>query len=266
MPADRPEISVLMNFRGRGRLMAQAIRSVLSQSFSDFELLLFDDGQPGDPADDASDVARVFEREDARVRVVREHGPGIGRASAAMACLERSARGEFIGWVDSDDLLVQTALEETRRVLRERPEAGFVYTQHLEIDADNRPGGIGRRCLVPFDLDRLLVDFMAFHFRLYRRSVSEAIDGIDARFLAAADYDFVLRMSERAPVLHLASPLYCYRVHGESISGGRSVVQIGESIRAVENAMKRRGIWSTRELRVRVESHLRIVPRAEVRS
>lgn len=263
MPSGVPGISVLMNFRGRGRYLGQAIRSVLTQSFSDLELLLFDDAQPGDPPDDASEVARAFERQDARVRVVREHGPGVGRASAAMAALERAARGEFVG-VDSDDLLVQTALEETVGVLRARPDAGMVYTQHLEIDGENKPGGIGRRCLVPFDRDRLLVEFMAFHFRLYRRSVSAAIGGVDGRFLAAADYDFVLRMSEMAPVLHVPKPLYCYRVHANSISSGRSIVQIGESIRAVENAMKRRGMWTSRELRVRVESHVRIVDRSGV--
>jgi cellulose synthase/poly-beta-1,6-N-acetylglucosamine synthase-like glycosyltransferase len=78
-----------------------------------------------------------------------------------------------VGWVDSDDVLAPTALRETVAVFQAQPAVGLVYTNYQVIDEQGHIKYNGRACQIPYSPDRLLLDFMTFHFRLIRRSVFE---------------------------------------------------------------------------------------------
>ena len=138
--------------------VGEAFSSVLAQSESDFELIMWDDGSP----DDTAAAAEAAIGGDPRGRVVRAAHqtltPSLRDAFAA-------ARGRFVAQVDADDRLHPHALRDTLGRLRRRPKAGFVYTRHREIDTAGRPPGPGRRDRVPFDRNRMLLVFMTFHFR-----------------------------------------------------------------------------------------------------
>ena len=229
-----PTISIITTVYNRARYLPQAIESLLAQTRRDFELILWDDGS----TDDTPPIAKDFAGRDPRIRLtLAEHR---GRTPALNAALEL-CRGEFLGLLDSDDYLAADALRLTAAPLDNHRRVGMVYTQHTNIDASGTVGAIGKRCLVPYSKDRLLIDFMTFHFRLVRRSVFDEVGGIDASFPYAEDYDLCLRMSEVTEVRHVKQPLYFYRIHQDSISLGRQIEQIDCSKRAVENALVRRG-------------------------
>lgn len=218
----------------RDRYVGAAIESVLNQTFPDFELLVWDDGS----TDQSLQIARYYAERDARVRVIA--APHRGLAPALKAAFAATS-GRYIGSIDSDDLLAPTALEETSAILDADQSVGLVYTNYHVIDHQGRDRGLGQRCQIPYSSDRLLLDFMTFHFRLVRRSVYEKAGGINAQFKRAEDYDLCLRLSEVTAVHHLQRPLYYYRRHSENVTN-QSLEMLYWAYKASLQALKRRGL------------------------
>ncbi len=92
-------------------------------------------------------------------------------------------------------MIAPNALAETAKIFENNPDIGLVYTDYLLIDKHNKVLGKGTRCQIPYSKDRLLVDFMIFHFRLMRKAVFEQAYGIDENSGLAQDYDLCLRIS-----------------------------------------------------------------------
>ena len=168
-------VSVIMTVFNRAQYLEAAIESVLSQTYSNFELLIWDDGS----TDRSIDIAAHYARQDSRIRfIAAEHQ---GRA-LALKNAHDSAAGTYVCWLDSDDRLAPTALAATVEILEANPEIGMVYTQYQIIDAADRIGGLGSRCHIRYSDIQILVDFMTFHFRLIRRSIYEQVGGVDVSF------------------------------------------------------------------------------------
>ncbi|PXF60197.1 MAG: filamentous hemagglutinin [Deltaproteobacteria bacterium] len=230
-----PSVSVIIRGYNRERYISQAIESVLAQTYTDFDLLVWDDGS----TDKTAQIAIKYAKKDRRVRVAAcDHRGAVKSLKAGVA----DTFGAYLCWVDSDDFLSPSALEETVAVLDGNPSVGMVYTDYQLIDTIGRIKGHGRRCRIPYSKDRLLLDFMTFHFRLIRRSVFEQTGGIDADFRCAEDYDLCMRLSEVTEIRHIQKPLYQYRVHPRSISHEMRLEQVHWSREAIANALKRRGL------------------------
>jgi len=262
-----PSVCVLMTLHNRARYVGAAVRSVLTQTMSDFRLIIVDDGSTDQAPDIAEQLARDDQRSSGRDRVTVERAGAIGRFAAlrrAHEIAEQLAPKALLGWVDSDDLLVDTALEETIAYLTNQPACGMVYTQHLLIDENTRLSGLGPRCLAKYSATALLLDFLTHHFRLFRPEVYKLVGGVDATYKTAGDYDFCLRVSEQARIDHLPRPLYCYRVHADSISLGRRAEQTTSAARAITAALNRRGLADRLQLVVTPSSTFELVPRTQL--
>ena len=249
-----PRVSILMPVRDRVRFVEAAVRSVLTQSFADLELLVMDDGS----SDGSADLADRLAAGDPRLRVLRRTTRGV---APSLAELYELASGEMVGVVDSDDLLVKSAIEKCVRVLDADPAVGVVYTQHVMIDEHDRSMGIGYRSTIPFDKHRLLVEFMTLAFRLVRKDAYRASGGIDPMLPAAPDYDLCLKLSEVTTFRRIDESLYLYRVHPDMISKSRRAEQLLASRVAVERAIVRRGLDATYRLDVDAAGQFRLVPR-----
>ena len=236
--------SIVMPVHNGRAFVAGAVAGVLGQTHPAVELVVWDDGS----TDGSLDAAREAARGDPRARFFRSEGRRGVAATLNLAFAE--ATGDYLGVVDADDVPHLQAVAATAAVLDRSPDVGLAYTRHREIDAAGVPGRVGPRCLIPFDPNRLLIDFMVFHFRLFRRPLFDALGGFDESYAAAVDYDFVLRASERARIEQVPRVLYDYRVHGGSISQSRRREQVACSRRAVESALRRRGAEGRFELLV----------------
>jgi glycosyltransferase involved in cell wall biosynthesis len=230
-----PLVSIVITVYNRENYLPKAIESILAQTYSNFELLIWDDGS----TDKSLTIAHHYAQQDDRIRVIAAPHQGRG-ISIASACAE--AKGKYLGLVDSDDLLGQTAIEETVQILETQPKIGMVYTDYILIDKNAKYIRVGETCKIPYDREKLLTTFMVFHFRLKRRSVYESIGGFDPDFKYAQDYDLCLKISEVAEIYHLPQVRYYYRQHEDAISTENRIEQLLHSKRAIQNAMTRRGM------------------------
>jgi len=240
-----PRVSIIMTAHNRERYIGKAIESVIAQTYKDFDLLIWDDGS----TDNTFAIACEYAKKDSRIRLAAyDHRGPVKALKEAIA----DTFGFYLCWVDSDDLLEPMALEETVAVLDSDQAVGVVYTDYRVIDANDALKGYGRRCRIPYSKDRLLLDFMTFHFRLMRRSVYEQVGGIDDMLESAEDYDLCLKLSEITNFKHLAKPLYRYRYHSQSLSRELRFKQIECSRMAVTRALERRGLDDRFELDVEI--------------
>lgn len=249
-----PLVSLIIPLYNREQYLSSTIESVLAQSYPDFELLIWDDGS----TDDSLEIARKYAAKDKRVKVVAHEHLGIGwtlkKAIAATS-------GKYIGSVDSDDLLHKDALLETVPILERQADVGMVYTEYLVMNDLGNIGAKGKRCTIPYSAQRLLIDFMTFHFRLLRRSVYDLVGGVRPEFDTAEDYDLCLRLSEVTQIVQVKKPLYYYRVHENSICFQKQNEQIQTTTKVIEQAIQRRGLNLTLELEVQLRPKFYLCPK-----
>jgi glycosyltransferase involved in cell wall biosynthesis len=228
-------ISIIIPAFNRADFIPAAIQSVLRQTRTDFELIIRDDGS----TDATLAAAESAAASDPRVRILP--GPHTG-VSASINTAATLATGKYLGVLDSDDLLAPTALEETAAILDARPDIGMVYTDYLTMTPAGQAIGPGSRTKIPYSKDRLLIDFMTFHFRLIRKELFQQIGGMDSTLDSSEDYDLCLKLSEITQIHHLPRPLYLYRVHRHSVSTEQRLRQILCAKEAIARALKRRGM------------------------
>jgi glycosyltransferase involved in cell wall biosynthesis len=249
-----PLVSLVTTVYNRSRFLAQTIDSILAQTYPHFELLIWDDGS----TDNSVEIAQHYTRLDSRVRLIASPvNQGIPvSVKAAIA----ATSGQYLGLVDSDDLLAPTALEKTIAILDQSPHVGLVYTNYHLIDEQGRDCGLGKLCRTPYSKEQLLVDFMTFHFRLIRRVVYDQVSGIDDSLGAAEDYDLCLKLSEVTEVQHLDQTLYSYRRHSSNITRDR-LNTIHWTQKVIRDALHRRGLDQRYEFEMRATAHFLLHPR-----
>jgi glycosyltransferase involved in cell wall biosynthesis len=122
--SDTPFVSVIVPFLNVAPFLAEAIESVEAQTYSNWELLLCDDGA----TDGSSDIAREYaQRDPARIKHLVHEGAAHQGASAARNLGLRHARGDLIALLDGDDVWLPGKLAEQVEILRAHPEADALY-------------------------------------------------------------------------------------------------------------------------------------------
>ncbi|NJL79992.1 MAG: glycosyltransferase [Richelia sp. SM2_1_7] len=249
-----PSISIVITVYNRSHYLGTAIESVLNQTHCDFELVIWDDAS----TDNSLDIAYQYASCDRRIRVIAAK-QNTGFPTAIKAAVA-ATMGDYIGWVDSDDMLAPTAIEETSLILNNHPQVGLVYTDYELMDSEGNLHGLGPRCQIPYSKEGLLVDLMTFHFRLIRRSVYDAVGGVDDSFASGEDYDLCLKLSEVTEVYHIAKPLYYYRRHDSNVTND-NLKNIYWAQKAINDALKRRGLSSDYELDTHLTAFFSIKPK-----
>ena len=230
-----PKVSIVLTVHNMERYLAGAVRSVLGSSFTDFELVLFDDGS----TDASAALCAAAAECDPRVHFTASKHLGRNAALRAACAL---ATGELLGLVDADDILGPEAISATANFLALHPECGMVYTNYETIDARGFNHGLGSRCRVLYSHYAELRSFLPHHFRLCRRADFEAIDGFSPAYPAAMDFEMCLRFSEHAKIMHLCEVHYYYRLHEERMSVKQRELQKECGRRAIHEALERRGL------------------------
>jgi glycosyltransferase involved in cell wall biosynthesis len=194
-PHEGGKVSVVVPCYNQARFLGEAIQSVLSQGYTDFEIIVVDDGSN----DDTEEVASGYAKENSRVRLIRQENRG--QAVARNRGLSE-AHGEYVVFLDSDDRLVGEALEVGVRELEAHPGCAFVSGICRKITADGSivPGWEQFRVRDDPYLELLRSCPVYVPAVMYRRSIFDAVGDFDTSYRAAEDYDLSYRILERFPV------------------------------------------------------------------
>jgi glycosyltransferase involved in cell wall biosynthesis len=222
-----PAFSVVIPIFNGGRFLERTIASVLDQTFQNFELILVDDGS----TDDAVDRARSIE--DSRISILSQ--PNTGAPTALNRGIS-VARGEYIAFLDSDDLWARDKLQRHLESFLAHPEVDLTFTGLVYVGPDDQELGLPRR--KPrgyFNFDQLFVDnaIGCSSAIAVRKSAVAATGGFDPTMLYLFDLDFVLRISRLRPwnILGISAPLTLYRRHpAQQTSDWRVVASYWEKV------------------------------------
>lgn len=131
----RQKVSVVMPVYNVETYIAEAIESVLAQTYENFELLIIDDGS----TDASLDICRLVD--DPRLRIIEQENRGLAGARNTGI---REARGEFIAFLDSDDLWSPEKLTAHVQFLNDNPDIGVSYSGSTLISTNGDPIGISQ--------------------------------------------------------------------------------------------------------------------------
>jgi glycosyltransferase involved in cell wall biosynthesis len=199
---DGPLVSVVLPMWNRAGTVGVAVRSVLDQTYPNWELLVVDDAS----GDGSRDVVEATAEGDARVRMFE--GPGRGAPAARNTAL-RQARGELVAYLDSDNRWLPTYLAHLVRTYRDRSDAGSVVTRQLVVDDLTGSWSIRDDDRPVSDLER--ANFIDLNAYSHRRDLFEQLGGFDERLLRLSDWDLARRYVAARPLARNPWPGSVYR-------------------------------------------------------
>jgi glycosyltransferase involved in cell wall biosynthesis len=210
---DTPTVTVLVPTWNRAELIGEAIRSILVQTFTDFEVIVVDDGSTDATADA---LARLS---DSRLRVLHRDHRGI---SAAMNAGLSLARGRYIARLDSDDVWRPDLLGTLVPLLDSQPEIDVVYAQADALDHGVVVGHLqGMPLRFPDDSLRSLVydDCTCNVALVARRACLDRAGPYDETLIANEDWDMWLRVARQSRFAFCDQVLARIRWHPGNLTG-----------------------------------------------
>lgn len=203
-----PAVSIVLPSYQRGDLIGRAIASVLAQTYTDFELVIVDDGSTDDTA------AVVAQCRDPRLRFVRlDRNRG---AAAARNAGIRETVAPFLAFQDSDDEWLSHKLEAHMRAFADGPaEVGVVYSDMERVHRDGRTTYFRSPDVVPGQLLDPATRFyqtcgLGIQASVIRRECLAAVGGFNEAFPALEDLELFIRLSRHYRFHHIEEPLVRY--------------------------------------------------------
>jgi glycosyltransferase involved in cell wall biosynthesis len=218
-----PRVSVIVTCYNYGRFVAEAVDSLLGQTFQDLEVIVIDDASP----DNSCQVLTERYADNPRVRLIL-HEKNQGHIRSYNEGLAQ-ARGEFMGVLAADDFCLRPdAVARQVAIFDANPLVGFVYSAYAMVDVESRPF----RSFQPFEHNYVRDGFDEFRSLMYanyiphsgtlvRRSAHAEVGYYDTALPHAGDWDLWLRVASRFDVGYISEQLFAYRVHGTNMSIAR---------------------------------------------
>ena len=232
---DTPLLSVLMPVFNSELFVAEAIESILNQTFKDFEFLILDDAS----TDKGFEIIKDFEKQDSRIKVFQnEKNLGVVESRNKLINL---SKGKYSAWLDSDDIALKNRFKEQINFLEKHPEIGLLGAWLIKCD---KFGNKQQIWPMETDPEKLQIELF-FHspfstvVMIRRSALPEKL--YDPRFPVAEDYDFYCRIAEKSGIANLGIPLLKYRDNSQSLSHTTTVME-DRSVQVIKEHAERLGI------------------------
>lgn len=210
-----PRVSIITPTFNRADFICSAVKSVLEQTFGDFELLIVDDGS-------TDSTVSVLEPYLADTRIRYFYQPNQGQSVARNRGLAE-ALGELICFLDSDDAWSLTKLEQQVNLMDQHPEVDIIHGD--EIDIDEHGLEISRKNMRRFSgmiaRDLLADNSVSINTVMVRKRCFEEMGGFSETLRVADDYDIWLRFAARYRFLYVPTFFGFYRVMSNQISSDK---------------------------------------------
>jgi glycosyltransferase involved in cell wall biosynthesis len=210
-----PKVSVIIPVYNREQYVGEAIDSILAQTFTDFELLLIDDGS----TDNSVEVMRSYT--DPRIRLIR-HERNLGIPQARNKGLQL-AGGAYIAILDSDDTAVPDRLAKQVAFLDGNKDYVLVSSWAALMNAKGQPLKRGKRRVVSSGEAKSYLLFRCWlpHSSVMARTAILQAYGYREQYVLCSDFDLFVRLARTHKLGHLPEPLVRQRVHTGRITRER---------------------------------------------
>lgn len=227
-------VSVILPVYNGDDMIEESIRSVLDQTYRNFELIIVDDGS----TDKTPRIVDHWARKDKRIRVVHQANAKLPRALNKGFSL---ARGEFLTWTSADNRMHRNFLEKLVDYMQRKPDLAMCYANLRAIDAKGEPmkdnawyprGEQTGNVYLPNAVLRLNTypeNTVAAAF-MYRRAVPNLLGGYDPQLYTVEDYDYWMRINDFCSLRHtdFEDAIYDYRFHDKSLTSKAKELRINE--------------------------------------
>ena len=224
-----PLISVVIPVYNGEKTIAETIESVLNQSFSNFEIVVINDGSQDSTLDILASI------QDPRLKIFSH--PNAGLSASRNRGISQSS-GEFIAFLDADDLWTPDKLEAQLTALQENPNAAVAYSWTDFIDETSQFLKPGPHFTISGDVyaELLRGNFLANGSNpLIRRQALIKVGSFDVSFSGVADWELYLRLATHYHFVAVPSPQILYRLSANSMSTNL-FKQEADSIQFIEQA------------------------------
>jgi glycosyltransferase involved in cell wall biosynthesis len=213
-------VSVVIPTYNAPHFLVEAVESVLAQDYRDYELIIIDDGS-------GPQTRAVLEPYMDRLRYIRQENTGIAGARNRGI---REAGGNYIAFLDHDDLWLPGKLGKQMSRAGQYPQAGIIYCDYvnfLDIPGERREMGdpFAKR---PKPEGNVLAALFERNFAntlamLFKKEVFDQVGGFDPAFRLILEYDMALRVASEYDFARVPEVLARYRIHPGNTSGGRAL-------------------------------------------
>ena len=233
----KTRVSVVIPTFNRGWALGRAIDSVLAQTCHDFELIVVDDGS----IDESQELLHSY---GSAIKVIRQGNAGV---SSARNRGVRSARGELIAFLDSDDYWLPGKLKTQIDFFDSNPETVICQTEEIWIRNGKRvnPKKVHQKPSGRIFKASLALCLVSPSAVMLRKSLFNTIGGFDETLPACEDYDLWLRISSRYPVHLIETPLII-KTGGHPDQLSRMPGLDRYRIKAIEKLLSTKGLTESR--------------------
>ncbi len=222
-PAIIPPLSVAMSVYNAERFLAEAIESVLTQTFADFEFLILDDGS----TDGSRAIIERYAQRDPRIRLIARENRGL---IVSLNQLLHEARAPLVARMDADDICLPERFAEQYAFLQDHPDHGVVGCWTSDIDEKGDPYPLKtadhpethESFLTAIETRQPLLCHPAV---MYRLDLVRSVGGYHAAFRHCEDLDLWLRLAGVTRICNLPKRLIKYRRYEQQVSSRHATEQ-----------------------------------------
>lgn len=226
-----PKISVIIPVYNAMTYLPETLESVFKQTFSDFEILIINDGSSDNVVEWVSQIT------DSRVKLISQANQGV---SAARNTGINNSQGEYIAFLDADDLWKPTKLEKQVNRLEANPTVGLAYTWTAFIDQFSQPVGVSLISHIEGNVwEKIVVRDMIStgSSTMIRAECFDKVGLFDSDLSIGEDRDMWTRIASCYPFAVIKEPLTLYRRHPQNTTKNNKKI-VPELSRVIEKTFQ----------------------------
>lgn len=226
---NKPLVTVYITNYNYELYITQAVESVLSQSFQDFEIIIIDDGS----TDNSKQIIEEFSKNN-KIKVIFQQNKGLNVTNNIAL---KVASGKYIMRLDADDYLEPNALQLMCDALEKDQTLGLVFPDYYMVDRDGNALSLEKRH--SFDKEVNLFDMPAHGAcTMIRTDFLKQVGGYDEQYKCQDGYELWIKFISKFKVNNINTPLFHYRQHGDNLTTNEEKI-LSTRIKIKENHLKK---------------------------
>lgn len=233
-----PLVSIIMPAFNAGAYIAEAADSVINQTFTNWELIIINDGS----TDDTEAIAQKYSAKDPRIRLITQENKKL---SAARNTGIINAKGEWVAFLDADDLWVATKLAKQLNVAERQPDAGVIFTGGYTFYNNDlktaQPYGTVSGYYTPSAIYKLEYqgNYIPVLSVLVKKKHLDIVGLQDEQLRACEDWDYWLRLAlNGVSFFGMEEKLFYYRKHSSNMSNDDNLMSLANATIFIKNYRK----------------------------